>query len=164
MVRTGIGFDAHRFAVGRRLVLGGVVIQHAMGLAGHSDADVLSHAIADALLGAIADGDIGTHFPDTDPVWKDSRSVDLLGQVADEARSRGFSVVNVDSTVIAEKPKLTPYVDEMRSNIALALQVEAARVSVKATTVEKMGALGREEGIAAMSVVTVMEGGDSLRG
>jgi 2-C-methyl-D-erythritol 2,4-cyclodiphosphate synthase len=155
MTRCGIGFDAHRFGPGRRLVLGGVEIAGTAGLAGHSDADVLCHAIMDALLGAVADGDIGQHFPDTDPAWKDARSVDMLRQVVTRVRKRGFQVVNVDATVLAEKPRLSPYMGGMRTEIAAALGVAVDCVSVKATTVEKMGALGREEGIAAMAVATV---------
>lgn len=157
MIRTGIGFDAHRFASGRRLVLGGVEIEHRLGLDGHSDADVLCHAVTDALLGAVADGDIGRHFPDTDNAWKDARSLDLLKTVADRISSKGARVINVDSTVIAQSPKLAAYIDAMRGNIAGALNVSVNCVSVKATTVEKMGALGRGEGIAAMAVVTVEE-------
>jgi len=158
MIRTGIGFDAHRFAKGRRLILGGVEVDHKLGLDGHSDADVLCHAIMDALLGAIADGDIGIHFPNTDPDWKDARSLDLLKAVADRLRRRGARVVNVDSTILAEKPKISPYADAMRRNMARAMGVNVDRVSVKATTVEKMGALGRAEGIAAMAVATVEQG------
>lgn len=155
MIRTGIGFDAHRFADGRRLVLGGVEFEHHRGLLGHSDADVLCHAVMDALLGATADGDIGKHFPDTDARWKDARSVDLLGIVAEGLRSRGWSVVNVDATVLAESPKLAPRIDTMRANLAEAMQIAADRVSVKATTMEGLGTVGRGEGIAAMAVATV---------
>lgn len=155
MYRNGIGFDAHRFAPGRQLVLGGVLIPHPMGLDGHSDADVLCHAIADALLGAVAAGDIGQHFPDTDPTWKDARSVDLLREVAAIVRSTDARIVNVDATVIAQQPRLAPHIGNMRANLADAMGIQADRVSVKATTVEKMGALGREEGIGAMAVAMV---------
>ncbi|MDD4870463.1 MAG: 2-C-methyl-D-erythritol 2,4-cyclodiphosphate synthase [Kiritimatiellae bacterium] len=155
MIRTGIGFDAHRFAHNRRLVLGGVEIRDHNGLEGHSDADVLCHAVMDAMLGAIAEGDIGKHFPDTDPKWKDADSLKMLRQVVALINAKGFHVVNVDSTVIAQSPKIAPYVDNMRCNMAEVIGVAADRVSVKATTMEKMGALGREEGIAVLAVVTV---------
>jgi 2-C-methyl-D-erythritol 2,4-cyclodiphosphate synthase len=155
MIRTGIGFDAHRFAHNRRLVLGGVEMRDHDGLEGHSDADVLCHAVMDALLGAVADGDIGKHFPDTDPKWKGASSVEMLKSVVALIAGKGYRVVNVDSTVIAQSPKIAPYVDRMRANMACAIGVPADRVSVKATTMEKMGALGREEGIAVMSVATV---------
>jgi 2-C-methyl-D-erythritol 2,4-cyclodiphosphate synthase len=153
--RSGIGFDAHRFAENRALVLGGVTIEFERGLAGHSDADVLSHAIADAMLGAVADGDIGTHFPDTDARWKDACSLDLLGAVNARLATHGTTLVNVDATVIAEQPRLAPHIPAMRVRLATALALEEDRISVKATTVEAMGALGRKEGIAAMAVVSV---------
>lgn len=155
MIRIGTGFDVHRFASGRPLVLGGVNIPHDMGLDGHSDADVLCHAVADALLGAIAEGDIGKHFPNTDPAWKDACSLDLLGMVAARVRAKGGRIGNVDSTVIAERPRLADHVDEMRSSIAGALDIRSRDVSIKATTSEGMGALGRGEGIAAMAVALV---------
>lgn len=142
------------------MILGGVDVEHKLGLDGHSDADVLCHAIMDALLGAVADGDIGMHFPNTDSEWKNARSLDLLKAVADRLRQRGARVVNVDSTVIAERPKIAPYADAMRRNMARVLGVDVERVSVKATTAEKMGALGRAEGIAALAVATVEEGDD----
>ena len=151
--RTGLGFDTHRFAKGRRLVLGGVTIPAPRGLLGHSDADVLAHAFADAVLGAVADGDIGQHFPNTDPAWKDANSLELLAAVVARARRKGWQVVNGDATVVAEQPKLSPHVPAMRRNLARALSVGAGDVSVKATTAEEMGALGRKEGIAAMAVV-----------
>jgi len=157
LTRTGIGFDAHRFAAGRRLVLGGVTIPHERGLEGHSDADVLCHAVADALLGAVAAGDIGQHFPDTDPRWKDADSLDLLKRVAALLRERGARPVNVDVTVLAERPRLAPHAEAMRRNLAAAMDIPVGRVSVKATTVEKMGALGREEGIAALAAAAVAE-------
>ncbi|OGV60188.1 MAG: 2-C-methyl-D-erythritol 2,4-cyclodiphosphate synthase [Lentisphaerae bacterium RIFOXYA12_FULL_48_11] len=155
VIRTGIGFDVHRFAMDRKLVLGGVEVRDHNGLEGHSDADVLCHAVMDALLGAIADGDIGRHFPDTDPKWRNADSMEMLKLVVAMVGSKGFRVVNVDSTVIAQSPKIAPFVDRMRANLSVALGVTADRVSVKATTMEKMGALGREEGIAVMSVATV---------
>jgi 2-C-methyl-D-erythritol 2,4-cyclodiphosphate synthase len=155
MVRTGIGFDIHPFAPGRKLVLGGVTIPHPEGLAGHSDADVLSHAIADALLGAVSDGDIGTHFPDSDPAWKDASSIELLRQVAGRVRQKGAAIVNVDATVMAEKPRVAPHVEGMRRELASALGMSADRISVKATTCEGLGAIGRAEGIAVVAVATV---------
>jgi len=155
MIRSGIGFDVHRFAQGRRLVLGGVEIHGHNGLEGHSDADVLCHAVMDAMLGAVAAGDIGKHFPDTDPKWKDADSIEMLKSVAALIGAKGFRVVNVDSTVIAQVPKIAPYIDRMRANMSEAIGVAADCVSVKATTMEKMGALGREEGIAVMSVATL---------
>ncbi len=154
-IRAGIGFDIHRFARGRRLVLGGVTIRHKLGLDGHSDADVLCHAITDALLGAVADGDIGTHFRNTDPRWKNANSLGLLKKIAGRLKAMGAHVVNVDSTVIAEAPKLAPYNLKMRRNIAKAIGIPAGRVSVKATTAEKIGTVGRGEGMAAMAVALV---------
>ena len=153
--RTGIGFDAHRFAEGRRLVLGGVAIEHAQGLLGHSDADVVTHAVMDALLGAAAFGDIGQHFPDTDVRWKDADSVALLRQVAMLLRGRGFRISNVDVTVLAEAPRLAPHIPAMRECLAGAMGLSAGYVSVKATTVEAMGAIGRREGIAAMATAMI---------
>ncbi len=150
--RSGIGFDAHRFAPERDLILGGVKIEHKFGLLGHSDADVLCHAIADALLGAVAEGDIGKHFPDTDPQWKGVCSLKLLTAVGEILKEKGAAISNIDATVIAEEPKLAPYIDAMRQNIANALGLTTNDVSVKATTIETMGALGRKEGIAAMAV------------
>jgi 2-C-methyl-D-erythritol 2,4-cyclodiphosphate synthase len=155
MSRCGIGFDIHRFAEGRRLVLGGVEIPGGPGLLGHSDADVLCHAVADALLGAVAAGDIGQHFPDTDPRWKDADSLKLLAQAAAVVRQRGGRIVNVDATVLAERPKIAPHADAMRRNIAGAIGVPVDAVSLKATTLERLGALGRQEGIAAMAVASV---------
>ena len=154
-MRTGIGFDTHRLVEGRKLVLGGVEIAHTLGLLGHSDADVLAHAIMDALLGAIADGDIGQHFPDTDAKWKDADSLKLLEAVAGRVRAQGWEVVNVDATVLAERPKLMPHIPAMRERLAQAMGVEVGAVSVKATTVEGLGAIGRQEGISAMAVATV---------
>lgn len=155
-IRTGIGWDVHRFARGRRLVLGGVAISHPRGLAGHSDADVLSHALADAVLGAAGEGDIGVHFPNTDSRWKDASSLDLLARVAGRVRRRGWDVAHVDATVVAEEPTLQPHLGEMRQRLARALRVKSASVSVKATTAEGMGALGRAEGVAALAVATLV--------
>ncbi|MCK5850167.1 MAG: 2-C-methyl-D-erythritol 2,4-cyclodiphosphate synthase [Kiritimatiellae bacterium] len=154
-MRTGIGFDAHRLVPGYSLVLGGVNVDAEYGLDGHSDADVLCHALIDAILGAAADGDIGTHFPDNDQKWKNARSLDLLKMTVDRLAGTGISILNVDSTIIAEAPRLSPYIQDMRENIAGALGVDPCAVSVKATTVEKLGALGRKEGIAAMAVATI---------
>lgn len=154
-IRTGIGYDAHRLEEGRRLILGGVEIPHAKGLLGHSDADVLTHAIMDALLGAVADGDIGRHFPDNDRRWAGADSLLMLRHVVARLGSGGWRVGNVDVTVLAEAPRLAPHVMAMRIRLAEAMSVTPAEVSVKATTVEGMGAIGRREGIAAMAVATV---------
>lgn len=155
MTRTGIGFDAHRLVENRRLVIGGVVVPHERGLLGHSDADVAVHALMDALLGAIAAGDIGQHFPDTDPAWKDADSIRLLEAVAAILGGRGWRIANTDLTILCEKPKLAPHIPEMRRRMAEAMGVAMDAVSVKATTVEGMGAIGRREGIAAQAVATV---------
>ena len=155
MIRTGIGFDAHRFAEGRRLVLGGVEIPHSRGLLGHSDADVLAHALADALLGALALGDIGHHFPDSDARWKDADSLVLLARAAELVRARGACIHNVDATVLAERPKIAPHLPLMRERLARAIGIAPEAVSIKATTLETMGAIGREEGIAVMAIATV---------
>ena len=155
MTRTGIGYDAHRLVENRRLVLGGVVVPHERGLLGHSDADVAVHALMDALLGAIAAGDIGQHFPDTDPAWKDADSIRLLEAVAAILRERGWRIANTDLAILCEKPKLAPHIPEMRRRMAEAMGVAMDAVSVKATTVEGMGAIGRREGIAAQAVATV---------
>ena len=154
-MRTGIGFDTHRLVEGRKLILGGVEIPHTVGLLGHSDADVLTHAIMDALLGAIADGDIGQHFPDTDEKWKGANSIALLRAVIARLHEKGWQVVNVDATVLAERPKLMPHLPAMRTILAEAMEVPFEAVSVKATTVEGLGAIGRREGISAMAVATV---------
>jgi len=154
-LRTGIGVDAHRFEAGRDLFLGGVEIEADMGLAGHSDADVLLHAIMDALLGACGAGDIGEFFPDDDPAYKDASSIDLLERVHEEVRSRGYAVVNVDAVVICEEPKISPYRERMRERIARALEVGTEAVSVKGTTTEGMGFTGRGEGVIAMASVLI---------
>ena len=155
-VRTGIGYDAHRFAAGRRLVLGGVEIPHERGLEGHSDADVLLHAIADAILGAASLGDIGAHFPPSDARYRDADSLDLLHDVVRLAAEAGWVPGNVDATVLAEAPRIGPHVPAMRARIAACLGLEAAAVGVKATTNEGMGAIGRGEGIAALAVATLV--------
>lgn len=155
MIKTGIGFDIHRLVKGRRLILGGVPIKHERGLAGHSDADVLCHALADALLGAVADGDIGTHFPNTDPRWKNARSLELLQQVLTRLKTRRARVQHVDAVLLAEAPKLAPYRQAMRSRLAKALALPLKSVSIKATTMEGLGAIGRGQGIAALAVATV---------
>jgi 2-C-methyl-D-erythritol 2,4-cyclodiphosphate synthase len=154
-VRTGIGYDCHRFETGRRLVLGGVELEHDRGLTGHSDADVLTHAVIDALLGACALGDIGQHFPDTDPAFAGADSLELLRATVALVGEAGFAVMNVDATVVIERPKLAPARERMRTNLATALGVAVARVNVKATRGEGMGFVGREEGVAALAVATV---------
>lgn len=152
---TGIGYDVHRFAENRPLVLGGVVIPHSHGLEGHSDADVLCHAIADALLGAMGLPDIGHYFPPGDPACKDISSLRILEQCRDLAREHGFILINVDSTLIAEAPKVLPHRDAMRRNLSSALGLPEARIGIKATTNEAMGFVGRREGIAALAVAQV---------
>lgn len=154
-MRIGIGYDAHRLVPDRPLVLGGVTIPHDKGLAGHSDADVLLHALADALLGAAALGDLGGHFPDTDPEWEGADSLALLSTVVEEVREAGYVPHNVDATVLLERPRLRPRIDSMRANIADGLGLDPAAVSVKATTNEGLGAVGAEEGAAAHAVCTI---------
>jgi 2-C-methyl-D-erythritol 2,4-cyclodiphosphate synthase len=154
-MRIGIGYDAHRLVPDRPLVLGGVTIPHDRGLAGHSDADVLLHALADALLGAAALGDLGGHFPDTDPEWEGADSLALLSTVVEEVGEAGYVPHNVDATVVLERPKLRPHIDSMRENIADGLGLDPAAVSVKATTNEGLGAVGAEEGAAAHAVCTI---------
>jgi 2-C-methyl-D-erythritol 2,4-cyclodiphosphate synthase len=155
MVVSGLGYDCHRFAPGRRLVLGGVELAHDRGLAGHSDADVLTHAIIDALLGAAALGDIGQHFPDTDEQYRDASSLDLLRTTAAMLHHRGFSILHVDATVVIERPHLAPVRDTIRRALAEAIGISAEHVSVKATRGEGMGFVGREEGVAALAIATV---------
>jgi 2-C-methyl-D-erythritol 2,4-cyclodiphosphate synthase len=155
MVRTGLGVDSHRFAPGRRLILGGVEIPHDAGLAGHSDADVLTHAVIDALLGAAGLGDIGTHFPDTDAQWKDADSLALLRDVVGRLTGDGWAIGNVDATVMLERPKLLPHRPAITAALADALGLAGNAVNVKATTGEGMGFVGRGEGAAAMAVATV---------
>jgi 2-C-methyl-D-erythritol 2,4-cyclodiphosphate synthase len=154
-IRTGIGYDCHRMAPGRRLILGGVEIASDRGLLGHSDADVLTHAVIDALLGAAALGDIGEHFPDTDERYRDADSLELLRATVAMISDAGFAIVNIDATVMLEQPKLAPHRERMRATLAPALGVEVDRVSVKATRGEGMGFVGREEGAAALAVATV---------
>jgi 2-C-methyl-D-erythritol 2,4-cyclodiphosphate synthase len=154
-VRTGLGYDCHRFAEGRRLVLGGIEVSHDRGLLGHSDADVLTHAVIDALLGAAALGDIGEHFPDTDERYRDADSLELLRATVALLAAQGFKIVNVDATVVIERPKLAEHREAMRASMAGALGIEIDRVSVKATRGEGMGFVGREEGAAALAVATV---------
>ena len=154
-LRTGLGYDVHAFAEGRRLILGGVDIPHVRGLDGHSDADVLAHAVADALLGAVRGGDIGKLFPDTDPAYKDADSLKLLAAVAAFVREQGFEILDVDSVIAAQAPKLSPYRDQMRANLAAAMGLPAENVGVKATTTERLGFEGREEGISATATCLV---------
>ncbi len=155
MSRTGIGYDSHRLVVGRPLILGGQSIPHTHGLAGHSDADAVAHALTDAILGAAAAGDIGTHFPDTDPRWKGADSLGLLRAACAVVAERGFRVSQVDVTVILERPRLGPHIPAMRAALAAALGLTVDDVSVKAKTNEGMGFIGRGEGIATMAVATL---------
>lgn len=155
MIRIGHGYDVHAFAAGRKLILGGVEIPYASGLLGHSDADVLCHAISDALLGAAALGDIGKHFPDTDPAYKGANSVHLLTRVVQLIGSLGYRIANIDATLILQQPKIAPYVASMRQNIADAAGITVEQVSVKATTSERLGFEGRGEGASAHAVVLI---------
>ena len=155
MYRTGIGFDSHRLCEGRRLIIGGVEISHEKGLMGHSDADVLCHALIDALLGAVADGNIGSHFSDKDPQWKNADSLKLLTEVVKRLNEKGWKISNTDATIVAEQPGMTPHIEEMRMNLAGTMGVGIDAVSVKAKTNEGMGFEGRGEGISAMAVATV---------
>ncbi len=154
-IKVGIGYDSHRFVLDRPLVLGGVIIPHLCGLAGHSDADVLLHAIADALLGAAGLGDIGTHFPDTDNKYKDIKSTKLLAFVFEKIIKEGFLIGNVDSVIIAEVPKMNPHIPVMRKKISKILVTDEQNISIKATTNERMGFIGREEGIAVMATALI---------
>lgn len=151
-MRSGIGYDVHPLQTGRALVLGGVRIDHPLGLGGHSDGDVLCHALIDALLGAAALGDIGHHFPSEDEAYRDADSLQLLREAVGLVAAAGLAVVNVDTTVVAEAPRLAPHIEAMRANLADALQVDATAVSVKATTSDGLGSLGRGEGIAALAI------------
>ncbi|MGV2623066.1 UNVERIFIED_CONTAM: bifunctional 2-C-methyl-D-erythritol 4-phosphate cytidylyltransferase/2-C-methyl-D-erythritol 2,4-cyclodiphosphate synthase [Halobacillus marinus] len=157
MFRIGQGYDVHQLTEGRPCIIGGIDIPHEKGLLGHSDADVLLHTIADACLGAIGEGDIGKHFPDTDPEFKDADSGKLLQHVWNICRDRGYELGNMDCTVIAQSPKMAPYIEEIRSNIASLLETDKTKINVKATTTEKLGFTGREEGIAAQAVVLLQE-------
>ena len=154
-MRIGQGYDVHKLVNGRKLIIGGVDIPHTLGLLGHSDADVLLHAISDALLGAAALGDIGKHFPDTDERYKGADSLELLRNVGALVREKGYKILNVDSTVIAQAPKLSPHIQEMRENIASVLEVDVDLVNVKATTEEKLGFTGAREGIAAQAICLI---------
>ena len=154
-MRVGLGYDVHAFAPDRKLIVGGVDIPHHQGLAGHSDADVLTHAVADALLGAIRGGDIGSLFPDTDPAYKGADSLHLLSEVAHLLRENGFEIIDIDCVIAAQAPKLSPYRDEMRANLAQACGITEEHIGVKATTTERLGFEGREEGISAQAVALV---------
>lgn len=151
-MRVGIGYDVHRLARNRKLILGGVEIAHSLGLDGHSDADVLVHAIMDAMLGAAALGDIGKHFPDTDAAYKGISSMKLLAHVAELLQQQGYMVENIDATIIAQKPKLRPYITQMEQNIAETLSIAKEQVNIKATTEEGLGFSGRQEGISAQAI------------
>lgn len=153
MLRIGHGYDVHRLVPNRKLVLGGIEVPHPLGLLGHSDADVLLHAICDAILGAVAEGDLGRHFPDTDPAYRGADSRKLLAEVLNIARKRQYLVNNIDATIIAQRPRLAPYIRQMVETIAATCEVDIRRVNIKATTTETLGFAGREEGIAAHAVV-----------
>jgi len=157
MYRIGNGYDVHRLVPGRKLILGGVEIPHALGLEGHSDADALLHALGDAILGACGAGDIGSHFPDTDAKWKGADSLVLLEKIAGIALERGWEVSNADATIVAQKPRLAPHLGEMKKNIAATLNIRLDQINIKATTTEKLGFAGREEGMAAYAVVLLQE-------
>jgi 2-C-methyl-D-erythritol 2,4-cyclodiphosphate synthase len=157
MFRVGQGFDVHAFQEGRPLIIGGIEIPHTKGLLGHSDADVLLHAITDAALGAIGEGDIGRHFPDTDPQYKDADSAKLLEYIWKIVEEKGYVLGNVDCTIMAQRPKMAPYIEQMKNRIAQLLHVEPSQVNVKATTTEKLGFVGREEGIAALATILLIK-------
>ena len=154
-MRVGLGYDAHRLVTGRPLILGGVEIPYEKGLLGHSDADVLTHAVGDALLGAVGAGDLGTHFPDKDPAYKDISSLILLARIMEVVRERGFAPVNVDATIVAQQPRLAPHIAAMQARLAPILGLTPADINIKATTTEHMGFAGRGEGLAAYAVVLV---------
>lgn len=155
MIRIGQGFDVHKFAEGRKLIIGGVEIPYEKGLLGHSDADVLLHAITDAILGALSMNDIGTHFPDNDPKYKNADSAFLLKEVWQQAKEQGFQLSNMDCTIIAQKPKMAPFIDAIRKRISGILEADEGQINVKATTTEGLGFTGRGEGIAALAVVLI---------
>ena len=155
-MRIGHGYDVHKLVTGRKLILGGVTIPHETGLLGHSDADVLAHAVSDALLGAAALGDIGGFFPDNDPKYQDADSIELLRQVCVELYDRGYAIENIDATVIAQAPKLKPYIEPMRKNLAQACEINVNQISLKATTEEHLGFTGRKEGIAVHAVCLII--------
>jgi 2-C-methyl-D-erythritol 2,4-cyclodiphosphate synthase len=154
-MRVGLGYDVHKLVEGRDLILGGVKVPHTLGLLGHSDADVLVHAIMDALLGAAAMGDIGKHFPDTDPTYKGADSMKLMAHVKELIEEKGYVIDNIDATIIAQKPKLRPFIEEMETNIAAVLGIEKDQINVKATTEERLGFTGREEGMAAQAICSL---------
>ncbi|MBD7983678.1 2-C-methyl-D-erythritol 2,4-cyclodiphosphate synthase [Sporosarcina sp. Sa2YVA2] len=160
MIRIGQGFDVHEFEVGRPLIIGGITIPHDRGLTGHSDADVLLHTITDAALGAIGEGDIGRHFPDTDAAFKDADSAVLLEKVWTIVESKGYKLGNVDCTIMAQKPKMAPHIETIRARVAELLQADISQVNVKATTTEKLGFVGREEGIASMATILLLKDGE----
>lgn len=157
MFRVGQGFDVHEFAEGRPLIIGGVTIPYEKGLIGHSDADVLLHTVTDAALGAIGEGDIGRHFPDTDPEFKDADSAKLLAYIWNIVEEKGYKLGNVDCTIIAQAPKMAPYITQMRDRIAQLLHAEPSQVNVKATTTEKLGFTGRGEGMAAQATILLIQ-------
>jgi len=157
-MRVGFGYDVHPLVEKRPLILGGVQVPYLFGLQGHSDADVLLHAICDALLGAVAEGDIGRHFPDTDPQYRDIRSTVLLKRVMTRVKEKGFRVINIDATIVAEKPKLSEFIPRMVKEIEGVLEIEPGRINVKATTSEGLGFIGREEGIAVFAIALLEEG------
>ena len=155
-LRTGIGFDVHAFTEGRKLILGGIAIAHEKGLAGHSDADALLHAVTDAMFGSLSLGDIGTHFPDDDPRYKNADSTVFLKRAHELIRNKGYYLNNIDVVVMLQIPKIAPYVQKMKENMSKILEIGSDRISIKATTTEKLGFVGREEGISVMAVVTVV--------
>lgn len=158
-MRVGVGYDAHPLVEGRRLVLGGVEVPFSQGLSGHSDADVVVHAIIDALLGATALGDIGTYFPQDDPQYENASSIDMLRKIGELVREKGWYIINLDATIVAEKPRLTPFIGKMREYIGKALAMDISRVGLKATTTDHLGFVGRGEGMAAYAVALVGEKG-----
>ena len=157
MTRVGIGIDVHRFVTGRKLIIGGVTVPYEFGLDGHSDADVLAHAIADALLGAAALGDIGRHFPNDDPAHRDRPSLEFVREVRGKLESAGWRIVNVDATILAQRPRLAPFMERMRGNLAEAMGIATDAVSIKATTTEEMNAEGRGEGMSAHAVALIVK-------
>jgi len=157
MIKVGIGYDVHRLIKGRKLILGGVNIPYEYGLEGYSDADVLVHSIMDAIIGALGKGDIGIHFPDSDPLYKDANSLDLLKKVIVWAKKEGFILNNLDSIIVAQRPKLSPYIKDMCKNIAEATEASINKINVKATTTEGLGFCGREEGIASFAIVSLIK-------
>ncbi|MGP1448669.1 2-C-methyl-D-erythritol 2,4-cyclodiphosphate synthase [Filifactor alocis] len=156
-MRIGIGYDVHQLVEGRKLIVGGVEIPHEKGLLGHSDADVLVHAIMDAILGALGEGDIGRHFPDSSQEFKDADSMILLSKVCEYMVQKGYRIGNIDAVIIAQRPKMAPYIDEMKTKIASVLHIQKEKVNIKATTTEKLGPEGREEGMTSQSVVLLEE-------